>query len=139
MGLYRKATPDELVAPMLHASVETVETVARECALYRHFDEKGALLYVGVALTPASRLRSHVQGSPWARNVATVTIEWFPSDALAAERGAISGEAPKHNVRRPVARAPLTDTRIRRRTARRRRRGPRRSAPGIPPQAAGTK
>jgi excinuclease UvrABC nuclease subunit len=104
MGLYRKATPDELVAPMLHASVETVETVARECALYRHFDEKGALLYVGVALTPASRLRSHVQGSPWARNVATVTIEWFPSraDALAAERGAISGEAPKHNVRRPV-------------------------------------
>lgn len=68
-------------------------------ALYRHFDETGALLYVGISLSPIHRMLSH-ERSRWAQTIKTVTIEWFSSrqEARDAELAAILAEGPLHNI-----------------------------------------
>src|SRR4051812_48825187 len=68
--------------------------------LYRHFDKKGQLLYIGISLSTAARLMEHRSGSGWAGKIATITIERFRSRkvALEAERLAIQAEHPIHNV-----------------------------------------
>lgn len=65
--------------------------------LYRLLDRGGALLYVGIALSLGTRLRSH---QPWWSEVAEVRAVLHPSrdEALAAERQAIAGEAPRCNI-----------------------------------------
>lgn len=67
--------------------------------LYRHFDAAGKLLYVGISLSTAVRLASHKTNSRWARQIASITIERFPTRAaaLAAERAAIETEHPVYN------------------------------------------
>ena len=69
-------------------------------ALYRHFDAAGTLLYVGISLSAVARLRSHQDESGWFGEIASVTIEWHDSRALAfaAERAAIKSERPRFNV-----------------------------------------
>lgn len=74
-------------------------------ALYRHYDEAGVLLYVGVSLRPMMRLDEHMRSANWRGEIARVELEWFPTtdDALAAEREAIGSEAPLRNINRPAA------------------------------------
>jgi hypothetical protein len=80
-------------------------------ALYRHFSIEGALLYVGISLSPIYRLATHVNGSRWVQQIHRVSIEWHPTReaALAAELFAIQTEHPLHNIvgkgskRKPVA------------------------------------
>lgn len=74
-------------------------------ALYRHMDRDGNLLYVGISLKPFQRLEQHQNNSHWAYDIASVSIEYFPSrqDAEIAERRAISEEAPAHNIVHAVA------------------------------------
>lgn len=71
----------------------------KRCTLYRHFDVKDRLLYVGIALKPFNRLADHVQ-SYWHKNISKVTLQHFASksEALFAERIAIAHECPVHNV-----------------------------------------
>ena len=66
--------------------------------LYRHFDENGALLYVGISLSAVQRLKQH-EKSGWFEDIATVTIESFDTRELAliAESKAIRQERPIHN------------------------------------------
>ena len=68
--------------------------------LYRHFDERENLLYVGVSLSTIQRLAQHRYHSHWFNSISKVTIEQFPSreEALEAERTAIQKEEPLHNV-----------------------------------------
>ena len=68
--------------------------------LYRHFDEWGDLLYVGISLSPIARLRQHRRSAHWMEEIVRVEIEWHPSrrEALAREREAIEREDPKHNI-----------------------------------------
>jgi hypothetical protein len=68
-------------------------------ALYRHFDSAGTLLYVGISISAANRLSQHMHGSPWAREIASMTIEHHDSRAAAeaAERVAIKAEKPLWN------------------------------------------
>ena len=68
--------------------------------LYRHFDEREKLLYVGVSLSAIQRLAQHRYHSHWFNSISKVTIEQFPSreEALNAERTAIQKEEPLHNV-----------------------------------------
>jgi hypothetical protein len=68
--------------------------------LYRHFDKRGNLLYVGISLTTVKRLGEHRTGSAWFRKVATITIQHFRTRkaALEAERIAIQTENPIYNV-----------------------------------------
>lgn len=68
-------------------------------ALYRHFDENGALLYVGIAKDPGKRGEQHGYHSKWYRFVADTQTEWFDTreQAAAAERSAILHESPIFN------------------------------------------
>jgi len=67
-------------------------------ALYRHYDADGALLYVGIALSPLARLAQH-RASAWVHEIARVEIDWHETReaALEAERQAIIEKNPKHN------------------------------------------
>lgn len=70
------------------------------CALYRHFDAAGDLLYVGISTDALKRLMAHSRHASWYNKITTVTIEHFPSRraASAAEIAAIRNEHPKHNT-----------------------------------------
>jgi excinuclease UvrABC nuclease subunit len=67
--------------------------------LYRFFDEAGELLYVGITVNLPLRLRAHSQRDWWT-DVRTMTAEEHPDReaVLVAERVAIEGEHPRHNV-----------------------------------------
>lgn len=69
-------------------------------ALYRHWNENGDLLYVGISIKPFHRLEQHGVGSHWSSEIRNVTIEYFESreEAENAERAAIATEFPLHNV-----------------------------------------
>lgn len=73
--------------------------IAEKTALYRHFDAAGALLYVGISVSAASRLEQHMRGSEWAAEITAVRIEYLPTReaALSAERAAIIAEVPAWN------------------------------------------
>lgn len=68
--------------------------------LYRHFDDMGTLLYVGVSLSSVNRLGQHKDHSHWFNRIATQKIEHFTTreEALAAETKAIQDENPTYNV-----------------------------------------
>lgn len=68
-------------------------------ALYRFFNTKGELLYVGITNDPENRFRGHRADKPWWCQMATMKVENFKSrDELAlAELQAIQSERPKYN------------------------------------------
>lgn len=68
--------------------------------LYRAFDAKGALIYVGVSLSVLQRLSQHRITAGWFGEVDTIKIERFASkgEAEAAEREAIAVDRPKYNI-----------------------------------------
>jgi hypothetical protein len=72
----------------------------QETELYRHFDARGILLYVGISISTPQRLKGHRFASGWFKKVATITIQRFPTRAAAeqAERAAIRDERPLHNI-----------------------------------------
>jgi len=67
-------------------------------ALYRYWDARGQLLYVGVSKTPVARLEQHTTQS-WVGDIASITLKWFSikQEALSAECRAIRTEHPLHN------------------------------------------
>ena len=68
--------------------------------LYRFFDARGQLLYVGISVRVANRLMEHRLGSRWFERVRSMTVEWYRtrSGALDAEAEAIHDERPQFNV-----------------------------------------
>lgn len=68
--------------------------------LYRMFNHKLQLLYVGITSNPATRLGQHAQEKQWFPEVAEIRLEHYETRAalLAAEREAIETENPRHNV-----------------------------------------
>ncbi len=76
-----------------------IKAPRRRCALYRHFDGAGVLLYIGISEAIVGRGKQHAATAEWARFVATTAGEWHPSRtaALAAERAAIKAERPLFN------------------------------------------
>ena len=69
-------------------------------ALYRLYDDVGALLYVGISNRWITRVGRHAVTKDWWREVATVTRQTWPSraEALAAEAEAIRAERPRYNI-----------------------------------------
>jgi len=67
--------------------------------LYRHYNSKGHLLYVGISNSTALRTNAHSNTSAWWPEVTRIEIERFRSRniALEAERHAIIEEHPIHN------------------------------------------
>lgn len=89
-----------------------IEPGAEPSAVYRCYDSKGALLYVGTTDHPRMRFKSHSYTARWWPEVTDRTVTWYASrsDAFDAEAAAIRSEAPAHNKRRmnlPPARTAL--------------------------------
>lgn len=80
-------------------SINHIENNATKTALYRHYNAKGKLLYVGISLSAASRLLQHSISAHWFLEIANVTIEHFDNRqyALEAEQNAIKLELPLFN------------------------------------------
>jgi predicted GIY-YIG superfamily endonuclease len=78
----------------------TVTLSHRTHALYRFFDLRGRLLYIGLTVDLPARLTRHRLDKPWWSDVARVEVEHYPSRAAvaAAERSAIATETPLYNV-----------------------------------------
>jgi len=70
--------------------------------LYRLWDSKGGLLYVGISKSALGRIGQHFQEKEWASDIASMTIEHFPDRASVerAEKYAIARENPLHNKQR---------------------------------------
>lgn len=70
-------------------------------ALYRHFDRKGVLLYVGISKNPLNRLGEHSHQSLWFKSIANITIKWHRTRESAEKHEdiAIKKEKPIHNIR----------------------------------------
>lgn len=69
-------------------------------AVYRLFDDSGALLYVGVAVNPATRWTQHASEKDWWPEVKRKTVDWHDDReaAFAAEVKLIKTERPRYNV-----------------------------------------
>jgi hypothetical protein len=69
------------------------------CWLYRHYDHRGDMIYVGFSITPFKRNKTHTQSSPWGLTIVEILIEPFTSreEALEAERRAVREEFPRFN------------------------------------------
>jgi transcriptional regulator with GAF, ATPase, and Fis domain len=68
--------------------------------LYRHFDWRGRLLYVGISYDALRRANEHFKDKSWAKDVARFEVQHFGSReaAVAAEKAAIACERPLYNV-----------------------------------------
>ena len=73
---------------------------SKRTALYRHYDDCGKLLYVGISLSAIQRFSQHMANSCWSKSSTRMDIEWFETkeEALSAERKAIVSEKPIHNT-----------------------------------------
>lgn len=80
------------------AVVADARRFAEMHALYRMYDERGRLLYIGITGDLGQRLGSH-SAKRWFPLVERITLEWKPTRAAAAlaERRAISTEHPRYN------------------------------------------
>ena len=78
--------------------------------LYRHFDEQGALLYVGISISTVRRLAQHKTKAAWFSSIAHIQVKRFPTRAAArqAEIKAIIRERPKYNLAHSVTPSPPT-------------------------------
>ena len=67
--------------------------------LYRHYDHAGKLLYVGLSGDGVGRWMMHKRKSPWADDVAIMTVDHYPTKEAAsdAEAEAILTEKPRFN------------------------------------------
>ncbi|MFC9287243.1 hypothetical protein [Streptomyces sp. NPDC057052] len=72
---------------------------AARTALYRLYDAKGSLLYLGIAAIPEHRWKLHSDRQPWWHLVARKSVEWHPdrATALAAEGRLTAEEQPLYN------------------------------------------
>jgi len=77
---------------------------ARRCALYRHYDANGVLLYIGISDNPVSRGKDHAKYSRWVQYAARIEAVWLDSreEAEAAERVSIAAEKPIFNIEHAV-------------------------------------
>jgi excinuclease UvrABC nuclease subunit len=68
-------------------------------ALYRLYDDKGRLLYVGISTYPDERFKQHAGDKLWWHHVARHEIAWLDSrvEALKAEATAMTEERPLYN------------------------------------------
>lgn len=76
-----------------------IDETPRRAAVYRLYDEAGALLYIGSGYDPDVRERAHLH-TAWGRHIARRSDEWHGDRQAAyeAEAEAIRFEAPRHNV-----------------------------------------
>lgn len=67
--------------------------------VYRLYDRRGSLLYIGSTINVFGRFQGHAGRTPWWSEVATYRLQRFETEEAArcAEALAIGSEDPKHN------------------------------------------
>jgi predicted GIY-YIG superfamily endonuclease len=72
----------------------------RPVCLYRFYDTRGHLVYVGITNHLGRRLTQHNTTKPWWTDVTRITVEHFTErdTAEAAEIAAIRRERPERNI-----------------------------------------
>jgi excinuclease UvrABC nuclease subunit len=67
--------------------------------LYRHFNEAGELLYVGISMSAFCKLTAHEITAGWFPEIRAITITPYRTraEAAAAEIEAIKNEKPRYN------------------------------------------
>lgn len=71
----------------------------RPTTVYRYFDRRRRLLYVGITDAPLARIHAHGSRAEWWSLVATATFVHYATraEAVEAERAAIRDELPIYN------------------------------------------
>lgn len=79
--------------------------------LYRFFDARARLLYIGITSDLFARFGGHRRDKTWWRDIAGATFEHFPTReaVLAAEEVAIKAERPIHNKQHNTGRRAIAD------------------------------
>lgn len=69
-------------------------------ALYRLYDDRGVLLYVGISFSALRRFSEHAQEKVWWPLVSAITVQRYATraEALVAEARAIIQECPLYNL-----------------------------------------
>lgn len=73
--------------------------------LYRMYNRRGQLLYVGVSFNAGSRATQHAMDKPWWPEVATIKVEHLScgrEDALALEKRTIQSDRPMYNKQHAI-------------------------------------
>lgn len=72
----------------------------QQCQVYRFYDKRGRLLYIGMSINAVRRMEEHRATKAWWLDVADVKVDMYPDRASAerAEREAIQRERPRWNV-----------------------------------------
>jgi hypothetical protein len=104
------ADPCDIEKQIAAKAIEFAENeIEPACYLYRHYDARGDLIYIGISLSPIRRNKEHADGAAWRGTIFKILIEPFATreEALAAETRAIREEFPRfnqvHNGRRHPA------------------------------------
>lgn len=82
-----------------------IAEVVNKPTVYRLYDGKGHLLYVGATINVGSRMVQHRRTQPWWARVRRISVAHYPSrqEAEVAEALAIWRENPRFNVQRAAA------------------------------------
>jgi hypothetical protein len=91
-----------------HSTNETTD-------LYRFYDSRDRLLYIGISLHAAHRASEHKSNQPWWPHVQRMEVEHLTGDrthALEVERLAIITERPLHNIVHNAPTEPSVDRHI---------------------------
>jgi predicted GIY-YIG superfamily endonuclease len=74
--------------------------VSERTAVYRLFDARSGLLYIGIAKNFGRRWQQHSAAKPWWPQVQRQTVDWYPDREMAdeAETLAIADEKPLYNI-----------------------------------------
>lgn len=69
-------------------------------ALYRYYNLKDELIYVGISNNPVNRASEHKREKTWFTEIRRITVDWFDrrESALEAEKTAIQKYSPKYNI-----------------------------------------
>ena len=74
--------------------------VDKSVSIYRHYDQYGNLLYVGISKSIIKRTLQHEASSEWFEKVVAITVTRHRTirEAESAEAMAIAIEKPIHNI-----------------------------------------
>lgn len=72
----------------------------KERAVYRLYDLRGRLMYVGCSMDPRHRLYCDHINKPWGPRIARMEVDWYADrpTALKVERALIEEHEPPHNT-----------------------------------------
>jgi len=91
--------PDQNVYDQVRSHLGLEEVKQVKTALYKHKDDQGNIIYVGVAKSIGARSAQHLNNSEWQAEITSIDVEWYENSLLAElmEIKLIKSLRPKYN------------------------------------------